>query len=124
MKNFLKDYAIIILLSLILVVLIVLSLITYNQETVCTYTIDEENYNEEITVYLNYKGMVKTIDNFKSSNEDIIKDKAQEDKDDGYEVQVDGDKITAKKEIKTKQKYYETIKEYKKNGYKCETKFK
>ena len=124
MKNFLKDYAIIILLSLILVVLIVLSLITYNQETVCTYIIDEENYNEEITVYLNYKGMIKTIDNFKSSNEDIIKDKAQEDKDDGYEVQVDGDRLTARKEIKTKQKYYETIKEYKKNGYKCETKFK
>ncbi len=124
MKNFLKDYAIIILLSLILVVLIVLSLITYNQETVCTYTIDEENYNEEITVYLNYKGMIKTIDNFKSSNEDIIKDKAQEDKADGYEVQVDGDKLIARKEIKTKQKYYETIKEYKKNGYKCETKFK
>ena len=124
MKNFLKDYAIIILLSLILVALIVLSLITYNQETICTYTIDEENYNEEITVYLNYKGMIKTIDNLKSSNEDIVKDKAQEDKDNGYEVQVNGDVLTAKKEIKTKQKYYDTIKEYKKNGYKCEIKFK
>ena len=124
MKNFLKNYAIIILLSLILVVLIVLSLITYNQETICTYTIDEENYNEEITVYLSYKGTVKTIKNFESSNEDIVNDKAQEDKDSGYEVQVNGDKLTAKKESKAKQKYYEAIKEYKKNGYKCETKFK
>lgn len=90
---------------------------------VCNLTYKNENYDEvsKINIYYKNNKIIKYNEelNVSSSDKDLLKYIKEEYTKDNYNVKVKNNNLIISKQLTTKLKYNELIKEYTKVGYTC-----
>lgn len=122
MKKILMENKLIWILSIISIILIGLSIITLRQHTTCSYTIKNEDYEEQIDVIIGYTSFTITK-KYQFSQPEILSSELEGNRQDGYDVMIDNNQLIATKKMKLNKNYYKTIEQYQKEGYQCHTNF-
>lgn len=117
-------YILTFILVIITTILIVLLYSKYKSNYItCNLLYKDENYIESSKIKIFYKNnkVINYIENVEinSDDKDLLKFISSQYKKEKYKVEIKNKKMIAIKELTTKLKYNELIKEYTKVGYNC-----
>ena len=113
-----KRYLLLIIMTLTATLLITINVIFSLKEKTCTYKIEEEFYEEEVTIKIKRFNDTKITKEYTFTDEEIKKLEEEDLKSDGYEVTSKDLKLTATKKEKL-QDYFKEIEKYESQGFVC-----
>ncbi len=113
-----KRYLLLIIMTLTATLLITINVIFSLKEKTCTYKIEEEFYEEEVTIKIKRFNDTKITKEYTFTDEEIKKLEEEDLKSDGYEVTSKDLKLTATKKEKLKD-YFKEIEKYESQGFVC-----
>ena len=113
-----KRYLLLFIMTLTATLLITINVIFFLKEKTCTYKIEEEFYEEEVTIKIKRFNDTKITKEYTFTDEEIKKLEEEDLKSDGYEVTSKDLKLTATKKEKLKD-YFKEIEKYESQGFVC-----